>query len=88
MRPLSETDGYLFQWPDLSNEVARNFIARFTDSLIDLTPAQRVEKIDAWLPALRNEAHAAKHGISAADQHIVVTTLMTWREDNLDRVSQ
>ena len=71
----------------MSNSTATDFLARFTDSLSDLTPRQRVEKIDAWLPALRDPRKANRAGVNAFDQHLVVVELMTIREDNLERMA-
>jgi hypothetical protein len=87
MTPLREVDGYTFQWPTLSNTAAQDFMLRFSGALMDLTPAQRIEKINEWLPAIQNPKHAAKAGIGAVDQHLVVSALLTWREENSERVS-
>ena len=87
MRPLRLVDDYTFRWPELSSTTAQTFMSRFSDELIDLTPAQRIAKIDAWLPAIQDPTHAAKNGIGAIDQHLVVTSLLMWREDNRDRVA-
>lgn len=86
MKPWHQVDGYQFEWPTLSGDKAQNFLLRFSDELIELTPKERIEKINDWLPAISDEKRAAKSGISAFDQHLVVTTLRTWREDQRERI--
>lgn len=85
-KPWHQVDGYSFSWPVLSSEVAKLRMETIVDHLIEKTPQERVEFLDKWIPALRDERAAYKAGISAVDQHLVVTTLMTWREDNRERV--
>lgn len=66
---------------------ANDFMTRFTNSLADLTPRQRVEKIDAWLPELRDPRKAHRAGVNAFEQHLVVVELMTIRENNVERIT-
>jgi hypothetical protein len=66
---------------------ANDFMTRFTNSLADLTPRQRVEKIDAWLPELRDPRKAQSAGVNAFEQHLVVVELMTIRENNVERIT-
>lgn len=66
---------------------ANDFMSRFTNSLANLTPRQRVEKIDAWLPALRDPRKAHRAGVDAFEQHLVVVELMTIREKNVERIT-
>ena len=86
MKPWHQIDGYCFNWPILSSEKAKQRIETLVDHMIEMTPAERVEFLDKWIPALRDTKAAAKAGIDAADQHLVVTALMTWREDNIERM--
>jgi hypothetical protein len=60
-------------------------MSRFTDALAGLTPQQRVEMIDAWLPALRDPRKSA--GVNVFEQHLVVVELMTIRENNVERIT-
>ncbi len=66
---------------------ANDFMSRFTDALAGLTPRQRVEKIDAWLPAIRDPRKAQSAGVNAFEQHLVVVELMTIRENNVERIT-
>lgn len=85
MKPWHQLDGYCFNWPHLSSDKAKLRLESLIDHLIEKTPAERVDLLDKWIPALRDTKNAEKAGIPATDQHLVVTALMTWRQDNVER---
>ena len=87
MKPWHQIDGYCFRWPKLSSDVAKQRVETMIEHMIEMTPAERVEFLDKWIPALRDPKAAAKAGISAFDQHLVITALTTWREDNRERIA-
>ncbi len=65
---------------------ATDFMTRFTQALTDLSPQERVNLVDAWLPAIRDMDKAAQAGVSAFDQHLVVVELMTIRAENMEKL--
>jgi hypothetical protein len=81
MKPIREIDGYTFRWPELTSSTAQDLMARTAEHLIEKTPAERVEYIDGILPALQRPTGS----VSAIDQHLVLSSLIQWREDNRDR---
>jgi hypothetical protein len=83
MKPLRLVDDYTFRWPELSSATAQDFMRRTSDHLVDLTPRQRVDYINDILPALRRPTGS----VSAFDQHLVLSALIQWREDNRERVA-
>lgn len=83
MKPWHQVDGYTFQWPELSDQVARDFMVRVSAHLMEKTPAERVEYLDKIIPIMRHPTGS----VSAFDQHLVITALTTWREDNRERIS-
>lgn len=85
-KPWHQVDGYCFLWPELSSDVAKRRVETMVDHMIEMTPAERVAFLDKWIPVLADETGAVKAGISAVDQHLVLTALRTWREDNRERV--
>ena len=82
MKPWHETDSYTFKWPELSDRVAQDFMLRVSAHLMEKTPAERVAYINEILPALR----APTGSVSAFDQHLVITALMTWASDNREKM--
>jgi len=82
-KPWHQVDPYTFHWPELSSPTAQDFMRRTADHLVDLTPRQRVDYINDILPALRRPTGS----VSAFDQHLVLTALIQWREDNRERVA-
>lgn len=86
VKPWHQIDGYCFRWPELSSDVAKQRVETMVEHMIEMLPAERVEYLDKWIPALNDTNAAAKAGIGAVDQHLVVTALMQWREDNRERV--
>ena len=87
VKPWHQIDGYCFRWPKLSSDVAKQRVETMVEHMIEMTPAERVEFLDKWIPALNDTNAAAKAGIGAVDQHLVVTALMQWREDNRERIA-
>lgn len=84
-KPWHQVDGYAFNWPALTSPIANERMKSLADAMMEKTPAERVEFLDKWIPALADDKAARKSGISAFDQHLVITALRTWREDNRDR---
>jgi hypothetical protein len=80
-KPWHQVDPYVFHWPELSSPTAQDFMLRTADHLIEKTPAERVSYINDILPTLRRPTGS----VSASDQHLVITALIDWREDNRDR---
>ena len=83
MKPWHEVDSYAFKWPELSDQVARDFMLRVSAHLMEKTPKERVAYLDAIIPIMRRPTGS----VSAFDQHLVVTALIQWREDNFERIS-
>jgi hypothetical protein len=81
--PWHQVDGYTFRWPELTSTTAQDFMRRTADHLIDLTPRQRVDYINGILPALQRPTGS----VSAFDQHLVLTALIQWCEDQRERVA-
>ena len=81
MKPLNQIDGYTFEWPHGLDTVVNDLLKRIAEHLIEKTPAERVSYINDILPALRRPTGS----VSAFDQHLVITALINWREDNRDR---
>lgn len=84
-KPWHQVDGYTFHCPLLTSATAQQRVASMVEHMIEMTPAERVEYLDKWIPALRDPRAAHKADISAIDQHLVLTAMMTWRADNADR---
>ena len=82
MKPWHETDPYAFKWPQLSGQKAQEFMLSLADLLMGKTPRERVNYIEAILPDLRRPTKE----VSAFDQHLVITALMTWCEDNREKI--
>jgi hypothetical protein len=80
-KPWHQVDGYTFRWPELTSATAQDFMARTAEHLIEKTPAERVSYINGILPALQRPSGS----VSAIDQHLVLSSLIQWREDNKDR---
>jgi hypothetical protein len=80
-KPWHSLDAYTFHWPELSSPTAQDFMARTAEHLIEKTPQERVSYINSILPALRRPTGS----VSAIDQHLVLSALIQWREDNRDR---
>ena len=87
MKPWHQVDHYSFRWPTLTSDIAQQRMLTLSESLMELTPRERVEKLDKWIPALRDVRAAEKAGIGVADHHLVVTALLQWREDNRERIA-
>ena len=84
MKPIRDVDAYTFAWPTLGNPTAQRRVETMVESMIEMTYRERVEFLDKWIPALRDQKAAQRAGISAVDQHLVVTALMRWRDDNAE----
>lgn len=83
VKPIRDIDPYAFDWPCGLDTVANDFLKRTAEYLIDKTPAERVAYLDTVIPALRRPSGS----VSATDQHLALTALTTWREENLERAS-
>ena len=83
MIPWHQVDPYTFHWPELTSTTAQDFMRRTSDHLVDLTPRQRVDYINDILPALKRPTGS----VSAFDQHLVLSALIQWREDQRERVA-
>jgi hypothetical protein len=83
MKPLNQIDGYTFKWPELSSKTAQDLMLHVSEHLMEKTPRERVDYINNILPALLRPTGS----VSAFDQHLVITALITWREENLERAS-
>ena len=81
-KPWHSLDGYTFHWPELTSPTAQDFMARTAEHLTEKTPQERVDHINRILPALKRPTGS----VSAIDQHLCLTALIQWREDNRDRV--
>lgn len=86
-KPWHEVDGYTFKWPELSSDIATRRVETMVEHMMEMTPAERVSYLDKWIPALRDQKAAAKAGIDFFDQHLVVSSLIVWREDNRARAA-
>jgi NADH:ubiquinone oxidoreductase subunit D len=80
-KPWHQIDAYTFRWPELSSPTAQDFMVRTVEHLIEKTPRERVDYINSILPALKRPTGS----VSAFDQHIVLTQLIQWCEENEDR---
>ena len=67
--------------PDGLHHTANDFLVRFAAHLETLSPVGRVNHINQWLPALRNQRSAIRAGVDAFDQAIVLITLRSWLDE-------
>lgn len=86
-KPWHTLDAYTFHWPTLSSATAQQRMLAMVEHMTEMTPAERVAYLDKWIPALRDQRAAAKAGIGYFDQHLVVSSLIAWREDNRARAA-
>lgn len=81
MKPVRQIDAYTFHWPSGLEPIANDLLKRTAEYLIDKTPAERVAYLDTVIPALRRPSGS----VSATDQHLALTALTIWREENDER---